>query len=105
MSAHTKGPWTIPHRGENWLPDICSIEGTTDSGEPIYWTVATCNSKRDECDANAKLISAAPDFLQAAIECMDTELGDMACIGSSAPAEHALGLLKAAIAKTKGQQP
>jgi len=43
------------------------------------------------------------ELVAAAREVVETELGQMACIGSHAPAENALGMLVAAYAKVKGK--
>lgn len=46
--------------------------------------------------------AAVAELIEAARECLDTELGEMACLGSVAPCEDALGKLKAAIARVGG---
>jgi hypothetical protein len=50
-------------------------------------------------EADARLA----ELFAAAKECKDTELGEMACIGSHAPCEHALGLLFATLARATGE--
>lgn len=59
--SHTPGPWRV----------VSTITGDTEvwSNGPHY-CVADCNSKQSSCDigqceANARLISAAPELLQA----------------------------------------
>ena len=67
MSAHTKGPWIIVPPEDEWGHGrIASIEPKPESmiGEN-YWSVAECNTMREEHEANAKLIAAAPDLLEA----------------------------------------
>ena len=63
MSKHTAGPWVIIP-GDEWGNDIGTVEGENTLGETLYWTVAHCNSRRDEVKANARLISKAPEMLE-----------------------------------------
>lgn len=42
--------------------------------------------------------AAVAELIEAAKDCQDSELGDMACLGSMAPCENALGRLFAALA-------
>lgn len=67
MSGFTKGPWVIIPSGDEWgLGRVGTIEPKPDTMlETNYWTVAECNNRRDECMANARLIAAAPDLLEA----------------------------------------
>lgn len=52
-----------------------------------------------QAEEAAKLIEQRDELLAAAKAIMETEFAEMACIGSHASAEHALGLLAAAIDK------
>jgi hypothetical protein len=53
MSTHTPGPWSITHVGHS-QPLPCDFRVHTESG-----------ATRDEWEANAALIAAAPDMLAA----------------------------------------
>lgn len=64
MIAHTHGLWLI-RKGDEWTHDVVTYQGANIEGEPMYWTVASANSRRDEVDANLRLIAAAPDLLEA----------------------------------------
>lgn len=67
---------------DEWDHSISTIEGYNDGGDPIYWTVATINKRREpEHVVIAKLIAAAPDLLEFAEEVRrtgDTRLASMA---------------------------
>lgn len=89
-TAHTPGPWII-REGDEWTHDVVTLEGEM-NGEPMYWNVASANGRRDQVDANVRLIAAAPDLLEFAEEVRrsgDTRLASMAI---------------AVIAKAKGGQ-
>lgn len=71
MSEHTKGPWKIK-QGSSYEGEICTIYLT----EPGYVTIASSNclsgkgvagleELAEEAQANARLIAAAPDMLEA----------------------------------------
>lgn len=57
-TKHTPGPWVIDH--------VDNSEAVI-SREDITWSIATCfcEPMDDEVRANAKLIAAAPDLLEA----------------------------------------
>jgi hypothetical protein len=65
MSApkHTPGPWLI-QQGDEWADGIVTLHGHNEDGTPMYWTVASYNRRRDEAEANARLIAAAPEMLE-----------------------------------------
>ena len=61
MSKHTPGPWTTTNRGDEvWAGDtfICRPAATQDR---------IGGMQLGECRANARLIAAAPDLLEALI--------------------------------------
>lgn len=71
MSKHTPGPWVIDH--ETRPTEVCTIHNTTHRngwvyvrGEIGYWS-----ADEDENMANARLIAAAPDLLEALKIIMD----------------------------------
>lgn len=62
---HTKGPWTVGVSGYNGIHcvDARSKTGTIEICE--VWGTGDDKIENDECRANAHLISAAPDLLDA----------------------------------------
>jgi len=66
MSKHTKWPWFSGPKCKisGWV-DICSIEADGDKSLPF----AAC--KHHDPEANARLIAAAPELLEALKELMD----------------------------------
>lgn len=63
----TPGPWVIIPGGDEWSQGrIATIEPALETMLEInYWTVAEVNNRRHESEANALLIAAAPDLLEA----------------------------------------
>ena len=90
---HTPGPWTVCKDGT----------GDTFISGPNAECIADLGIHDEErCDEDAHLLAAAPDLLAALkhlAEILEVDGGCPPCIGSMAPAEHHLGLAKAAIAK------
>ena len=92
MSKHTPGPWRYtPEDGR--LPDVYSGDGMT------RWNVASINSLRDGFDANARLIAACPDLLDA-LEACEMRLTHLAQDG--AQVTHELKVARAALSKARG---
>ena len=105
MAKHTPGPWHITGELGEWVNDkyqmnICRVNSTVSMG-PNGVTRSDGTHSRD---ANARLIAAAPDLLEASIaiakdlasyiEAFEIHTGSV---------EHsALGRLRAAIAKAEG---
>ena len=94
MSEHTKGPWEArwSERGQYWFIDHPQQEGS-----------ATL-TKLDCDEADARLISAAPDLLAALIECerIANELFQETGLHEYM---HASDRAREAIAKATGEQP
>ncbi len=93
MSKHTPGPWAV-FRRDGYSTYIHAIN---EGGEINTFQVASCHSAtsrkyfptRGEAEANARLIAAAPDLLEALKELtLERGMTDKA---------------RAAIAKAKGQ--
>lgn len=84
MSKHTPGPWTISY---------CQIMGKP-SG--IEEPIGIADVKNRDMDANARLIAAAPDLLEAAKAIMNSNRGE------HLPAEK-VGKMMEAIAKAEGE--
>lgn len=92
MSAakHTPGPWSIKDDAVNAIePDVMAGE----------FYIAQCfgHSHHDEALANARLIAAAPELLEALQDCREAL--------RRAGAEGELKVVDAAIAKALGEQP
>ena len=109
MNKHTPGPWkveqyqgncfyVVAERGKKWdNPEICDLY--TDVTPEDSVTLGPWLEPKDNAEANAHLIAAAPDLLEALI-------GMIEVFGN---AEHVLTLneviaAKQAIVKAKGQQ-
>lgn len=59
MSTHTQGPWTVRKEGDSGWIDIVQA----DTGE--RWPLPFAACKHFDQEANARLIAAAPDLLEA----------------------------------------
>ena len=68
MSRHTPGPWII-HGGPGRLKyNLAVIDSIPDvDGRVIANCICTLANSNDDCDANAKLIAAAPELLEALV--------------------------------------
>jgi hypothetical protein len=93
MSKHTPGPWTydsgiIPPDGPGRYSTVSTYDGDTD--------IAEVNDLIAQGSANAKLIAAAPDLLEALKRCkfdsLNMSLDDLA-------------FCRAAIQKAEGSKP
>ena len=99
----TPGPWVIIPGGDEWSQGrIATIEPAPETMIEInYWTIAEVNNRRHESSANASLIAAAPDLLEA-LEQMADEYGTA---GDGWPRNNkVLRDARAAILKARGQQ-
>ncbi len=92
MSAHTPGPWEQGHRHDGDSRSVWYHRAGPNGG--TWFRLANC--KGDEAEANAALISAAPDLLEAC-EALAAYFG---ATWAGAPEERAK--LRAAIAKARG---
>jgi hypothetical protein len=64
-TKHTPGPW-LYITGDEWSHSVVTEEGELPSGDMGYWTVASINKNREpQHKANARLIAAAPELLEA----------------------------------------
>ena len=99
---HTPGPW---HRDARSGPG-CDVRAASGRKVALCWGLASNNASnyrpgyRAECDANAHLIAAAPDLLEALKDCvavMDRELAGLKVI------QPELSAARAAIAKATGE--
>ncbi len=97
--THTKAPW---HVGQgNGEGSIFADEGRmrmTDKGTTLY-PICTINTGWDESEdaANARLVAAAPELLEALVAFRDASGGNFT--GWHQKYEKAVGLARAALAK------
>jgi len=107
MSEHTPGPWTYSRSEQygDWRFYVAQADGARYT--PHYSDVATLiaetvsDERRSIQEANARLIAAAPDLLEALSRLIEIEDGPgMAVIGWEGAMERAY----AAIAKARGEQ-
>jgi hypothetical protein len=99
MAKHTPGPWVVGP-----IIALENISITSENGESVIGTAknleiyaATYRNLRPlaaECEANARLIAAAPDLLAACIDALEVEEKMAQCPDSELAAR-----LRAAIAK------
>jgi hypothetical protein len=70
---HTPAPWFYL-KGDEWSHSVVTHHGELPDGSQSYWTVASINKQREpEHEANARLIAAAPELLQALQEMFAAE--------------------------------
>ena len=77
MNKHTKGPWKITR--DTGSP--CSIEAEGSDGyalAKVYLTDPKTRKRTEEYAANAALIAAAPELLEALESVLDVITGDQA---------------------------
>ena len=60
MNEHTKGPWTATKHDQHWV----RVNVTIKAGGNM-WVAFMPNEDKDERMANARLMAAAPDLLDA----------------------------------------
>lgn len=89
MSGHTKGPWAIEKESESHSIVNRSFEGDE-------WCIAEVYKQTDMAIANANLIAAAPDLLDA-LEALVSVLDPYDYPDEQGPA-------RAAIAKARGEK-
>lgn len=88
QAKHTPGPWQAVALAVRWA--------VTTTAKPRTFNICIINNDRDEQEANARLIAAAPELL-AALKAARPHIG----VGYSAVQRHAItSQVDAAIAKT-----
>jgi hypothetical protein len=96
---HTPGPWKVEIQQYPEGSHICVADNAGD------WVadcgkMSTLPSNNKEATANAKLISAAPDLLEALIDAADElEVYDASSHGQDEDTRRVLGLVRKAIKK------
>lgn len=97
MSKHTQGPWKVDGKTELCITDVddlsrfigsASIMGSNDNYKEVY----------EEAKANARLMAAAPDLLDAL-----QNMTLMYCDGFDYEDDDVVIKARAAIAKAKGE--
>lgn len=110
MSKHTPGPWKVFDYGEYPGIDSCTeprraiVVYSDDDDEPC----GVCGETKEERIANARLIAAAPDMLEAlkaAIDCRMVPFTTAAEGGASKYSRQVIvaDMIRAAIAKAEGK--
>lgn len=98
MTQHTKGPWKV--NGDLMRPEIVNEDNT----KAIAFMTSTGGTTLDEADANTRLISAAPELLEA-LERVEGLLSADCCndrLAFQAVIQHAKEEAQKAINKVKG---
>lgn len=93
-TQHTPGPWAVLDRPENALDNSRILTHITNGSHIVCTLGTTCKDGSPNHYTNARLISAAPDMLEA-LECVVDLLGDQEGIF--------IDQCKAALAKAKGE--
>ena len=70
-TQHTPGPWEVK-KGAAMLNSVCTVYGTEDGWVDIAAPIPMADDYRAESSANARLIAAAPDLLEALKSAVDT---------------------------------
>ena len=102
MTGHTPGPWTVYEDEEEGTLvvqyEVSSGYYLPILGEILSSSIASDDPFSDEDRANARLIAAAPDMLEALKAVIDNEhwMGLMSCMR--------LTMVRAAIAKAEGKE-
>lgn len=115
MSGHTKGPWSVPHFADE--KSTCACSYVFSDSQRGFGAIATVqfggeDENYETAKANAKLIAAAPDLLEALevaaetfrrYECWHRAKGTKDSL-SKAISNQALAIrLESAIAKARGE--
>lgn len=100
MSKHTRGPWTMH---DERAGAFIVTAGDRETGYPICARPSSIGEKESECLANARLIAAAPDLLEA------LESGRSLLHALATPDDRvtqvAMRQIDNAIAEAKGEKP
>ena len=90
MSKHTKGPWTATKHDQHWVRVNVTIKASGNT-----WVAFMPDEDKEERMANARLMAAAPDLLDA----LESLLEQTRQYGHNAEITAA----EAAIVKAKGE--
>ena len=97
-AGHTPGPWIIYQTNKDQR--ITDVEFSVENGFSIATIYTGDQVSIETHDSNVRLISAAPELLEALEECVEYLFNDL----GKYPKESELGMkARAAIAKAKGE--
>jgi hypothetical protein len=100
MSQHTPGPWKTLNRGTNRLVDIVQGSDASNGLAKVWLNEYRKRGATPERLANARLIAAAPELLEALERILTTH--DDSCQGAECGIAG-IDAARAAIAKAKGE--
>lgn len=92
MSKHTPGPWI-------YNVDTFQVE---QDKEPFYKLLATVHGSKNEKNANARLIAAAPEMLDL-LKRLSQEIMQLCHTSKNADPRH-VAMIEEAVAKAEGKQ-
>ena len=105
MSEHTKGPWTATKHDQHWVRVNVTIKAGGNT-----WVAFMPDEDKDERMANARLMAAAPELLEALQGIMNIVSESLGVAGYYPDGDYAdwdefpeLQAAEAAIAKAKGE--
>jgi len=102
MSKHTPGPWSVECLGEEYFLNTNHLYGV--GSQVGTRRVAKVEGLGDESEANARLIAAAPDLLEACKTMLDCfKFIPVEAVEEYNKVEAARKLLKAALARTANE--
>lgn len=94
-TKHTKGEWEVSTQGKNGI--FILAKNPTDMGKDAVCRIYTENSHKHSSEANAKLIAAAPELLEALVELLNSTYPNYKSIDDSKhPANLSLNAIKKA---------
>lgn len=100
-AKHTPGPWFIKETGQ-W-PETNHWMGIYSENKKTYW-IAKVEGWGEEAEANARLMSAAPEMLEALETLLSAkEMKEIGAQEYPATKEKAWNMARAAITKAKGE--
>lgn len=114
MSGHTKGPWVLNYDEYDGKVSVRSGNARDLADYPLYYEVVRSVGGRvhganfddySEVEANARLIAAAPDLLEA-LEDLESDIAgrfDMEDPSTNPGIKFAIEAARAAIAKATGE--
>jgi hypothetical protein len=86
---HTPGPWQLLPRTEDLPAYVCK-----DANDKLNTEIAVIYRATDDCDANARLIAAAPELLEALEACFSALNNEGRYQGERSQASRALAKAK-----------
>jgi len=99
MTTYTPGPYTVrPSQFDNEL--LILADETCIAAVPIWENDDEGDTLAEQSRANAALLVAAPELLEALELCVDV-LGELARLDDGTPSVSALNMARAALAKAR----